>query len=99
MQQISEKTYSLARRYFPDLTQEAAIPNKEAFIKHLTPVLQYFLDRKFEQLLQIMYRIDVSERDFTLTLTAGEPTTVAPRLAELIYDRLLLKVKMRARYS
>lgn len=99
MQQISEKTYSLARRYFPDLARKASIPDKEAFIQQLSPVIQYFLDRQFEQLLQIMYRIDVSEKDFTLTLEAGEPTTVAPRLAALIYDRLLLKVKMRARYS
>jgi hypothetical protein len=93
-----QQLQQLSTRFFPELSSDA-FHTKEEFIKYLTPKLTHLLDHDFEHLMQIMYRIDVPEREFALTLEFEKGTNIAENLAELIYDRLMLKVKMRKRYS
>jgi hypothetical protein len=72
--------------------------DKERFIEMLAPYISELLDHDFQRLVQIMYRIDVSEKEFALTLQAGN-MKIPEELAELIYDRLCLKAKIRAKYK
>jgi hypothetical protein len=72
---------------------------KDNFVAFTKAHIQYLLDHQFTQLVQIIYRIDVSEKEFALTLHPSNKRPVAESIAELIFDRLLLKAKIRAKYK
>lgn len=90
---------TVSQKLIPDfeITQEQSL-TKMSFIEKLSPYISYLIDTDFQKLVQIMYRIDVSEEEFALTLQVGT-ANVAEKLAEMIYDRLCLKAKIRAEYK
>ncbi len=57
------------------------------------------LDREFERLLQICYRIDLGEEKLKKILHESEPDHVAPDLARALWNRQKQKVEIRKRYS
>lgn len=82
---------------FPSITNQ--LDSKEHFISTLSPYIEDLLNNHFANLLQIMYRIDVSEKDFALTLHPSNKIAPAKAITELIFDRLLLKAEIRAKYK
>ncbi len=73
--------------------------NYQLLLGRLTEQIKYMLDNDFQGLLNALYRIDVEERQFSLTLEEGNPDDVAKNVAQLILDRIVLKAKTRLKYS
>ncbi len=46
-------------------------------------------------LMHILYRVDVAERDVKRVFAESAPTDIPPRLADLLIERQLLKLKIR----
>jgi hypothetical protein len=89
----------VSQKLIPDIE----LPENQSFTKNdfldkLSPFILHLLDNDFQKLVQIMYRIDVSEKEFGLTLQPGKKD-IPKKLAEMIYDRLCLKAKIRAEYK
>ncbi|WP_299463434.1 hypothetical protein [uncultured Microscilla sp.] len=81
------------------LTSVPSLHDYEALVAQLTPFIQALLNDEFERLLQIMYRIDVSETLFRAALGHPNPDEIAAAIARLVVDRQLQKVKIRAQYE
>jgi hypothetical protein len=90
---------TVSQKLIPDfeISQEESF-HKQSFIDKLSPYISHLLDTDFQKLVQIMYRIDVSEKEFALTLQPGK-IDIPAKLAEMIYERLCLKAKIRAEYK
>lgn len=80
-------------------TQSSLIDGYEALIAQLTPFIQALLNDEFERLLQLMYRIDVPEAQFSQALGQANPDDIAPAIAQLIVKRQLQKVQTREKYG
>jgi len=65
----------------------------------LTPFLQHLLNRDFERLLQICYKIDLGENRFKQILHESEPNGMATDLSQAIINRHKLKIEIRRKYS
>ncbi|MEB2776653.1 hypothetical protein SYJ56_15115 [Algoriphagus sp. D3-2-R+10] len=68
-------------------------------IAMLSKVIAFMLDREFERLLQICYRIDLGEEKLKKILHESEPDQVALDLAKALWERQKLKVELRKKYS
>ncbi|SFA90293.1 hypothetical protein [Algoriphagus aquimarinus] len=95
---ITLDTFSLLRKDFelPEVTSEF---DEEKAVLTLTKVIAYMLDREFERLLQICYRIDLGEEKLKKILHVSEPDQVAPDLARALWNRQKQKIEIRKRYS
>ena len=61
----------------------------------LTGEIGYLMDRDFQKLMNILYRIDVSEEKTKVALSQSHP---AKGIAKLILERELQKVASREKY-
>ena len=75
----------------------ASIPNYKELVKELAIAVQYLIDKDFEKLLHILYRIDVSENKVKQVF--GLEQDVAQQIALLIIEREKQKVITRAKYK
>lgn len=97
-QELLLETFNLLDKDFqlpaiqPDFDEEKAIAVLSKAISHL-------LDRDFERLLQICYRVDLGEEKLKKILNESEPDRVAPDLAKTLWERQKMKVEIRRRYS
>lgn len=73
--------------------------DEEKAIEFLAKIIRQMLDREFERLLQICYRIDLGEEKLKKILYESEPDQVAPDLARALWERQKMKVEIRRRYS
>jgi len=60
--------------------------------------ISYLLDHNFEKLLQILYRIDVSEEKAKAALAAFSGNNPAEMLTDLIIERQIQKAKSRIQH-
>ncbi|WP_339867905.1 hypothetical protein [uncultured Algoriphagus sp.] len=95
---LSQETFLLLRKDF-DLPEKAEALDEEKAISLLSKVISYMLDREFERLLQICYRIDLGEEKLKRILHESEPDQVALDLAQALWLRQKQKVQIRKRYS
>lgn len=70
--------------------------NLEKLENWLTGEIALLMDQDFERLMQVLYRIDVSEEKTKLAFAASNP---ANELAKLIIERELQKVETRKKYK
>lgn len=94
----SHETFLLLQKDF-DLLEKADEFDEEKAIALLSKVISYMLDRQFERLLQICYRIDLGEEKLKRILHESEPDQVASDLAQALWTRQKQKVEIRKRYS
>ena len=90
----------LLNRHF-ELTDRNSLPVtlNMAEIRHqLERVIRWLLDNDMERLLQIMYRIDVSEKAFRQVLATSPPGDLSEEIAELVLKREWLKAETRLKY-
>jgi hypothetical protein len=66
--------------------------------EQLTLVIEHLLQHNFEKLCNAMYRLDVSERKFHEVLTGSDASDVGSKLADLVIEREMQKVKTRELY-
>jgi hypothetical protein len=97
---MEEELVLIIKKNLPDIPSlPSGLHSKEGFISYLSPYIHKLLNHNFAALLQIMYRIDVCEKEFALTLHPSGKKDPERAIAELIYDRLMLKVKIRAQHK
>jgi hypothetical protein len=81
------------------LIPSADLVSLEEFRKYLAEKLKYLLDEKFDTLVNILYKIDISEKKLS-ELFSGENRDFIPvSLADLIIERQLQKIKLRKLYK
>lgn len=78
---------------------ELPSPSFEEVLVYLEGAISHLLDHDFERLLQIMYRIDIDENRFKEVLQSEESKEIAAKLARMVLDRELEKVRTRAEYK
>lgn len=82
-----------------DLAIEEKVPiisNLDQLQLWLAKEISLLMDRDFQKLLNILYRIDVNEDKVKLALSSEKP---AFQIAGLIIERELLKVETRMNYG
>jgi aspartyl/asparaginyl-tRNA synthetase len=67
--------------------------------KYLTEKLSYLLEHKYDTLLNILYKIDVSEEKLGELFSGSNRDSIPEALAELIIERQLQKVRFRQLYK
>jgi hypothetical protein len=73
-------------------------PDLNFLHEKLTLVIGHLLMNNFEKLCNAMYRLDVSENKFHEALTGSDPSEISAKLADLVIERELQKVKTRELY-
>lgn len=65
----------------------------------LSKAISQLLDRDFERLLQICYRIDLGEEKLRRILHESEPDQISMDLAKALWERQKQKAEIRRKYS
>lgn len=68
------------------------------FLKNLTRIIGFLLEKDFKRLINGLYRIDVSEKKVNEVLNLSAPDEIASNIAKLILERELQKVETRLKY-
>ena len=95
---IEKETYAL-------LVRDFELPGfKEGFdetkaISILDKAIKILLDRDFERLLQICYRVDLNEEILKKILHETPPDEISGDLARALWERQKMKIELRKRYS
>jgi hypothetical protein len=95
---ILSATFSLLNQDFA-LAQIPEEFNEEMAISLLSKAISHLLDRDFERLLQICYRIDLGETPLKKILYEANPDQVASELARALWHRQKQKIEIRRKYS
>ena len=70
--------------------------SEESILKLLADRIVQVLERGPETFFQLMYRLDISEKKLTAVLNDDN---VADKIARLIYDRQVQKIKSRQNFN
>jgi hypothetical protein len=98
MNSLTEETYELVTKELSlPVPQEGFDEAKAVFL--LTQAVRQLLDQNLERLLQICYRIDLSENTLKKILSESPPEQLASDLAQALWDRQKQKIVLRRRYS
>ncbi|MFD2035667.1 hypothetical protein ACFSKL_12760 [Belliella marina] len=95
---LIQETFQLINKDFELKTTEK-VDLEDQLIELLTPVIYQMLNRDFEKLLQICYRIDLDENQLKYILHESNPEHIASELAKAITKRQMKKVEIRRKYS
>jgi hypothetical protein len=81
------------------LIPSANLFSLEEFKKYLTEKLKFLLDEKFDILVNILYRIDISEKKLSQLFSGKNRDSIPATLADLIIERQLQKIRLRKLYN
>ncbi|MEO9474940.1 MAG: hypothetical protein ABJG41_05385 [Cyclobacteriaceae bacterium] len=97
---LAEKSIELIRKDFdlPDGALIAEDPWGQLF-DQLKPIIKRMLDGDFNQLLIILYRIDVPENQVKEILEMANPSDLSDEITNAIIARQKQKVILRSKYS
>lgn len=94
---IQDAAAHLARA--ADLPAPSWLADRAALEAYVAHHVERLLRESPEQLMQLLYRIDVPEAQFMQALEALQPAAIAARLATRIVDRELQKAASRRKYK
>ncbi len=66
---------------------------------YLTNKIAYLMDKKYDLLMTTLYRIDIDETKIEKLFAGGNRDFIPERLAELIIERQLQKIRLREKYK
>ena len=75
------------------------ISSETEVVNLLSKAISHLLDRDFERLLQICYRIDLGEEKLQKILHESEPDQISMDLAKALWERQKQKAEIRRKYS
>ena len=85
-----------------DIEESSIVPSQEfteqELIENLSKIIGYLLDRDLEKLMNILYRIDVSEQKVKEIFAHEEPGNLSMAIAELIVERQKQKIYYRNKF-
>ena len=93
-----QDTMLLLKKDF-EISKEKEAATKEELIDLLLPIIQQMLNKDFEKLLQVCYRIDLGENKLKSILHESDPETMAFDLAKALVERQMLKIEIKRKYS
>lgn len=67
--------------------------------RFVTGRIAALLDRRPEYLMHVLYRVDVAEADVKAVFESAPPDEIAARLADLLVERQMEKLRLRRRYA
>jgi hypothetical protein len=73
--------------------------NEAELIELIRQLVQELIDRDFEKLLLILYRLDINEKKVKEAIDMTGPANAPLSIAELIIEREKQKVVARAKYD
>ncbi|WP_215223353.1 hypothetical protein [Echinicola shivajiensis] len=82
-----------------DLPSPQESISKEELIDLLEPVIRQLLNRDFERLLQICYRVDLGESRLKHILNEANPEQMSRELSEALVNRQIQKIEIRKKYQ
>lgn len=88
----------LINKYLPEASNPIQISEIDLF-EAVRQRVKYLLDHDMERLLHMLYRIDVRETLVKEILAVSDPEAVDSELAKAILDRLMQKIRLRAKYG
>src|SRR6266478_4914799 len=71
----------------------------EELKEKLTQHINYLIDTNFQQLVAILYRVDISESKLKMLLNESVGEDSGSVIADLIIERQLQKIKFRQKFS
>ncbi len=102
---LAEKSLDLVVQHFEvenfnkDIFKGANKKNPfDVLIENLTIVINDLLDYDMSKLLNILYKIDVNERQLKQILSEEKPENIAHEIAKLVVEREKQKVLTREKY-
>jgi hypothetical protein len=102
-QQVAEVTRFVEKDFLisenNSLIPSTDIVSLEEFRKYLTEKLKFLLDNKFDMLVNILYRIDISEKKLSQLFSGNNRDSIPTTLANLIIERQLQKINLRKMYK
>ncbi|SNS01214.1 hypothetical protein SAMN06295967_10237 [Belliella buryatensis] len=93
-----QDTFQLIKKDFSLETTES-IEAEEALLQFLKPIVHQMLNRDFERLLQVCYRIDLGENRLKQILHETDPELMVDELSVAIIKRQKQKIEIRRKYS
>ena len=93
-----QDTFQLIKKDFQIETTES-IEAEEALLQFLKPIIHHMLNRDFERLLQICYRIDLGENRLKQILHETDPELMVDELCIAIIKRQKQKIEIRRNYA
>lgn len=93
-----QDTILLLKKDF-EISREKEAATKEELIDLLLPIVQQMLNRDFEKLLQVCYRIDLGENKLKQILHESDPELMAFDLAKALVERQMLKIEIKRKYQ
>jgi len=101
--QVSEVTKLVEKDFLisdnKSLIPSADLVSLEEFRKYLTEKLKFLLDNKFDMLVNILYKIDISEKKLSHLFSGKNRDSIPATLADLIIERQFQKIKLRKMYK
>jgi len=101
--QVSEVTRFVEKDFLisdnKSLIPSTDLVSLEEFRKYLTEKLKFLLDNKFDMLVNILYKIDISEKKLSQLFSGKNRDSIPATLADLIIERQLQKIKLRKMYK
>jgi len=98
---LIKASYSLIKRDF-GLQDDVSFENASSYIDRIKELLaiqiNYLLDHDFNELLNILYRIDIPEEKVREALLLSSHGAVATHLVELVLERQQQKAITRLKY-
>ena len=71
----------------------------EEFKEYLKEKLTYLLENRYDNLINILYRIDINEKKLLELFSGKSHDNIPEKLAELIIERQLQKLRFRQQYK
>jgi hypothetical protein len=95
--QFIQETFQLIKKDF-NIESKTEVDGEEQLLALLTPIIHQMLNRDFEKLLQICYRIDLGEQRLKEILYHAEPENMSKELTHAIILRQIKKIEIRKKY-
>lgn len=92
-----EKDFMLADN--TSLIPSTDLESLKEFRQYLIEKLKFLLDEKFDTLVNILYRIDISEKKLSYLFSGTNRDSIPASLADMIIERQLEKIRLRKLYK
>jgi len=95
---VKELTQLIAKDLQLNLS-EMEFPDEDVLRDFLRKQIGYLMDKEFNKLINIFYRLDIDEKKVKEVLTLASPESIVDELVSLVLEREKLKIYYRQKYQ
>jgi hypothetical protein len=96
---IPEENIQLVKAQLSEDFNLPVTNDKEQLVKALAEGINHLIQTDFTRLINMLYRIDISEKNLKVTLEQQADEDAGLLMARLVIERLLQKQQMRAQFK